>query len=290
MTRWYLSFYLLLLTPLFLAANTPVTIAGSDLLQPLLEMPLNTAAEEAGVPLNLNLTGSVQGRKLLEDGSAQLAILAIPQGDTAPSGFPQFTFASQIAMVVVHNTNPIAELSVAQLASIFGQAGQRNTRQWSELELGGAWTSRTINLSAVRGNQLLTMEIFTSEVMQDYDYKSQLRFFPDSETLIQSTAEDAATISIMPYRKRLDSRLKIVAVKNTDADFSYRPTPEAVQFGDYPLTLSFVLFYAEADRERLKPFLRTLLSDTLATALESAGYIPMTTLDRREELMSLDMN
>ncbi len=287
--RLILPALLSLLSPLAAFANSSITIAGSDLLRPIIEAPLTKAAEEAGITLNLNLSGSVQGRKLLEEGSAALGILAIPQGQTAPEGFLQFSYASQVATVVVHNSNPLAELSLAQLASIFGQSGQRNIRQWGEMDLGGAWSTRSINLNAVRGDSLLTMEIFTSMVMQGVNYKPQIRFFPSADALIQATAEDVTSISIIPYRPRLDSRLKIVALKESPTDFSYRPTPEAVQFGDYPLTLSFVLYYSEANRDSIKPLLRTLLSDELANALNAAGFVPMTAMDRREELMSLDM-
>lgn len=287
--RSFLPALLTLLSPLALLANSTVSIVGSDLIKPIVEAPLAKAAEDAGVTLDLSLTGSVQGRKQLEDGKAALAILAIPHGQSAPDGFLQLNYASQVAMIVVHGGNPIADLSIAQIASIFGQSGQKNIRQWGELELGGTWSTRSINLNAVRGDSLLTMEIFTSAVMQGINYKSQLRYFPSAEALIHATAEDVSSISIIPYRPKLDNRLKIVAVKESPSDFAYRPTPEAVQYGDYPLTLSFVIFYSEANREKVKPFLRALLSDQVAAALEASGFISMTSMDRREELMSLDM-
>ena len=60
--------------------------------------------------------------------------------------FNIYPFAYDVAVIVVNDSNPIDEISVAQLRGIFGSNEEFNLNTWGELGLSG-WGSRNIKRS-----------------------------------------------------------------------------------------------------------------------------------------------
>ncbi|MDX2111412.1 MAG: substrate-binding domain-containing protein [Verrucomicrobiota bacterium] len=284
----------LLLAPLFalpLTAAEPVQLWGSDLLKPILAAPLDTFAKSNEMVIQSTFEGTTSSRKALQEGKASIAIIALPEGAKLPEGYSQLPFAAQVVQVVVNSENPITEIRVEQLAAIFGIAGQKNFKQWSDMGLSGQWGSRSINLYAVRNDRSLALEIFKSSVLREFPVKPAVVYRADPKAVMTRIADDVSAIGLLPAMP-LAGRVKSLAISTAVGEEfapAYAPSAESVDFGDYPLTLNFVIVYNKADVKALKPILQFLLTDGVAEALEKADFLASPRKTRKENSMTIGL-
>ena len=136
---------LLSLTATSLSAQS-VTIAGSDMLADVLtQEKMDELGEGYGVTFDMQLTGSLPALTLLEKGQADMAIIAVPDGMDKPEGdFIIQPLCYLVAYVVVHEDNRIAEISLNQLAGIYGSTAPVLITRWNEVGPALVITTRAI--------------------------------------------------------------------------------------------------------------------------------------------------
>ena len=125
-----------------------IRIAVSDLLADYIREPLQVYGTENGITLVVDSIGSLPALDRLRSDEIDLAIVAVPEGDELPRDeFDIYPFAYDVAVLVVNDSNPIDEISIAQLGGIFGSNEEFNLKTWGELGLSG-WGSRNIKALA----------------------------------------------------------------------------------------------------------------------------------------------
>ena len=283
---------MLLLLPLSLIATAQaeeIRIAVSDLLADYILAPLKANGAENGTTFAVDSIGSLPALDRLRSDEIDLAIVAIPEGDEVPRDeFNIYPFAYDVAVIVVNDSNPIDEISVAQLGGIFGSNEEFNLNTWGELGLSG-WGSRNIKALAGTSDKSIALELFKHSIFKGGGMKPSVSMVKDTEIedLIGSDAASIAILSRMPE----NSNIKVLMVSSGSDTYApaFGPTDDNVHYGDYTIRLIFYILYNTRDDVKLRSTIRELLNDEVATSLRANDFIALPDTLRRKFLIDLDL-
>ena len=283
---------MLLLLPLTLIAAVQaeeIRIAVSDLLEEYIGEPLHVYGSENDTTLVIDSIGSLPALDRLRSDEIDLAIVAIPERDEVPHNeFNIYPFAYDVAVLVVNDSNPIDEISVAQLGGIFGSDEELNLNNWGEFGLSG-WGSRDIKAFVGTNDKSIALELFKHSIFKAGGMKPSVSMAKETEieNLIGSDAASIAIISRMPENSNIKT-LMLSSDSDTYAP-AFGPTEDNVYYGDYPIRLAFYLVYNLRDDVKLRPIIRELLNDEVATILRANDFIALPDTVRRKFLIDLDL-
>ena len=283
---------MLLLLPLSLIATAQaeeIRIAVSDLLADYILAPLKVYGAENGTTFVVDSIGSLPALNRLRSDEIDLAIVAIPEGDEVPRDeFNIYPFAYDVAVIVVNDSNPIDEISVARLGGIFGSNEEVNLNTWGELGLSG-WGSRNIKALAGTNDKSIALELFKHSIFKGGGLKPNVSIVKDTEIedLIGSDVASIAILSRMPE----NSNIKALMVSSGGETYApaFGPTDDNVHYGDYPIRLAFYILYNTRDDVKLRSTIRELLNDEVATSLRANDFIALPDTLRRKFLIDLDL-
>lgn len=263
-------------------------IAISDLLADTIGAPLKVFAEEHGHNLQVFDIGSLPAMDRLRADELDLAIIALPEMSDRPEDtFQTYPFAYDAAVVITNENNPINEISLGRLGGIYGTNEELNFNTWGELGLSG-WGNRNIKPMAGVDEVSIAFELFRHTALLRGGLKSSVSMFEDREIegIVQSDAASIAIMSRLPESRRV----KVLMISSGRDAPAYGPTIENIHFGDYPIRLGFHIVFNKRDAERVRPFLRALLSDEVASQLTESGFFPLPETVRRQFLFDLELS
>ncbi len=283
---------MLLLLPLSLIATAQaeeIRIAVSDLLADYILAPLKVYGTENDTTFVVDSIGSLPALDRLRSDEIDLAIVAVPEGDEVPRDeFNIYPFAYDVAVIVVNDSNPIDEISVARLGGIFGSNEELNLNTWGELGLSG-WGSRNIKALAGTNDKSIALELFKHSIFKGGGLKPNVSMVKDTEIedLIDSDAASIAILSRMPEK----SNIKVLMVSSGGDTYApaFGPTDDNVHYGDYPIRRAFYILYNARDDVKVRSTIRELLNDEVATSLRANDFIALPDTLRRKFLIDLDL-
>lgn len=167
--------------------------------------------------------------------------------------------------VVVHPANPLAQLSVKQLESIFSG----KLTNWSQV--AGAGKSGPIHVLA-RDEKSGTHDGFVALVMQGKQPKAE-KTFEDSAALVAAVAKDEGAIGFvgLPYVKQT----KPLAIQD-GATRAVLPTAFAIATEDYPLARRLFFYTPPTPKTPLaRELVEFALSDEGQAVVSEAGFVPL---------------
>jgi phosphate transport system substrate-binding protein len=196
-------------------------------------------------------------------------------------------------MVFVNRANPIARMSLGQLAAVFGDAhgrGARRIRTWGELGLTGAWAHRPIHPYFWKVNEDFAL-FFRARVLHgDHHWNPAIREFvthdrPDGsiddrgQQILQALAADPDGIAVSNIRFA-GPQVKALALAASRRGPYVSATPQTLITQRYPLTRIIPAFVDLPPGQALAPavreFLRFILSrEGQQALLEDSGYLPL---------------
>lgn len=167
-------------------------------------------------------------------------------------------------LVIVHTNNPMDSLTLPQLDAIYGakrRAGAPEPIQtWGDLGLGGPWADRPIN---IWGGSLETgtSRLFQQIVLQGGPFSPRLQ--NDLGSMFIGVADavvaDPAAIGYL-NAQNFTPGTKTLALAPQAGLPAYRPAPDDVYAGRYPLTRTLYLYLDAASPEQIDPLTRELLN------------------------------
>ena len=224
---------------------------------------------------------------------AELAAYKATQHRDAPleirvarGGFntPQRTTAQAI---FVHASNPLARISVPQIAAILGD--HPSITRWGQLGLAGEWADRSIAIyipPRVAPNAT-SMQILA---LKGGGWNAAVHEGTIAETAA-AIARDPNAIGFGGFEEG-GPGLKSLAVARDDAGPYYEGTAPNASSGRYPLTRYMYIRLNRAPGAPLPPdikeFLRYILSREGQEPILYSGYFPLTAAEVREELAKLE--
>jgi ABC-type phosphate transport system substrate-binding protein len=281
-----------ILLPLFLlllvsVQAVEIRIAASDLLADYIEPPLKAYGAMNDLSFDIDSIGSLPALDRLRSDEVDLAIIAVPEGNEVPrEEFSIYPFAYDAAVVVVNESNPIDEISLAHLGGIFGSNEEFNFNTWGDLRLSG-WGSRNIKPLTGTSEKSIALELFKYTIFRSGSMKPSVAMVKDAEVedLLRSDAASIAILSRMPRK----SSVKVLMVSTTNEAPAFGPSDDNVHYGDYPIRLAFYIVYDPRDEAKLRPVIRELLNDAVAESLRKNNLIALPDTVRRKLLIDLDL-
>jgi phosphate transport system substrate-binding protein len=202
------------------------------------------------------------------------------------------------SIVMVDKDNPVACLSLEQLAAIYGKsAGPKPIRIWGDVGLTGAWATRPIHLYGLKAPNGIEW-YFKNQVLHGGDYRDDIQFvkgrgFTHAFTV---AAEDMATHPgglTYALLANVKPNVKVVPLSEKTGGTCYAPTVENVYTHKYPLSRYVYIFVNRPPGQPLpaktREFLKLVLSKQGQDVVAREGvYMPLQPDVVREELKKLD--
>lgn len=260
---------------------------------------------QPGVTLDYRMYGSASGIGALATGAANLVLLGeeispdagilfrrargyAPTMIEIANGSVDTNYFDYAHMIFVNRANPIARLSLDQLAAIFGASGK--VRTWGQLGLKGGWAHRAITPYAWKTD--IDFALFFRERVLAGDHRwnpATREFMPiaradgssyeHGQQILDALAKDPAGIAISNTRfGRPEVKSLALAWKGTGRYVGARN--ETLIARTYPLVRIIPAYVDRAPGRAVDPavaeFLRFVLSREGQEALvEESGYLPL---------------
>lgn len=264
------------------------TVTGSDLLFPALEPVLASAGAATGRPVRLRLEGSHSGLQELRAGKADLAVVAFAPNEPLPeTEFRLVPLAYQVVVLAVTASNPIRQLSYAQLGGLFGEKETVNHRLWGALGAPGVWQEKTVTLNTVEAPEMLALDLIRYSVLRVPQLKPTMSIHSSLEELVKRVRVDDTSLGLFPRLPSDTAGMHLLLVARDDKDVAFGPTPENIHAGDYPLRLPFYIVFKPARAAELSGVVGTLLGEKVADGLVKLGYVPVPANARLEARRTL---
>ncbi len=186
----------------------------------------------------------------------------------------EIKLASDGLLFIVHPSNPVSELTIAQLSGIY--TGQ--IINWKEL---GGKDSPIVALA--RDTNSGTHVFFKEHVVQmeglptankQLEYGSRVLFLPSTEAGIAEVSknENAIFYSGLGY---VTKQVKIVAIRKTTGEPAVLPSVDTVLSNTYPISRPLFFYTNGAPTGLIKSFIDYCLSDEGQKKVTEAGYVPL---------------
>lgn len=272
------------------AAET-VTIAGSDILGDKIKAPLSVALKKQGISANIEMKGSFTAADALKNAKADVAIIAIPRGEKNPEGLILFPFAYHIASVAVNIANPIEEISTSQLYKIYSKSASPRVDAWQSLEVGNASLKNIMPITTSFSDSLV-VELFKYGALKSTGLGQWVNVAKSPAEALSMLRANNSAIAVVGKIEDT-SMIKILAI-SSDSDggaskYAFRPDRDNIFNGDYPLSLPFYIAVEKSAAARLKPLLKTLLSDEIAAVIDADNFLSAPKNSRKKSIFELDI-
>jgi len=235
-------------------------------------------AAHEGQTIQVSGGGSGAGIASLLGGTADIASASRPMNDRERAALSQerheVAHETRVALdalaIYVHGDNPIASLSIEQLASIY----RGRTTSWAEL--GGP--DRPIVLYS-RENNSGTYAYFKEHVLGGADFAAEAQTLPGTAAVINAVSRDEGGIGYggIGYAEGVHT-VPIVGADGTIVE----PSLENATSGRYPLSRYLFLYTAGAPRGLAADFVGFVTSAEGQRLVNEAGFYPLPPAERAE--------
>jgi phosphate transport system substrate-binding protein len=257
--------------PLF--AAKPITIKGSDTMVIMNARLAETfMARQPGTMIQVTGGGSGVGLAALINGTTDIAASSRPiktsEVDKLKARFATTGNAWPIARdglsVYLNTSNPVKELSLAQLRGIY--AGRLTN--WKEV---GGKDAPIILYS--RENSSGTYTYFKDNVLMGKDYSARAQTLQGTAAVVNAVAQDPNGIGYggAAYAKGI----RFAAVKKDDKSPGILPTLETVRSGQYPISRYLYLYTRTKPAKEMKAFIDWATGPEGQDIVTKVGYFPV---------------
>jgi formylglycine-generating enzyme required for sulfatase activity len=193
--------------------------------------------------------------------------------------------------VLVHPSNPLGSLTLAQVDAIFSTARRRGGAQaittWGQLGLGGEWAAQPVRACAVEADSG-TGQYFREAVLWGGDYAAWVRPLARlSDAVVRAVAADPLAIGVTTLNFA-DASVRAVALSAEAGAPAYAPSDANCGSLAYPLTRQVYLCLNPATAgkhsEALVDFARFVLGPEGQAAAAKAGFAPLAAAQMAEGL------
>jgi phosphate transport system substrate-binding protein len=255
-----------------------ITVKGSDTMVILGQRWAEVfMREHPGVTVQVTGGGSGTGIAALINGTTSIAESSRPMKDKEKADVKaklgkdvlELPVAVDGLAVYVHASNPVNELSVAQIKAIYTGA----ITNWKQV---GGKDERIILYS--RENNSGTYVYFKEHVLGDADFHPTAQTLPGTAAVINATSKDPKSIGYggIAYGEGV----KHLKVKPDDKSPGVEPTMENVLAAKYPISRYLYWYFAGQPAGEIRKLAEWVVSKDGQAVVENVGYYPLSETDR----------
>jgi phosphate transport system substrate-binding protein len=191
----------------------------------------------------------------------------------------QFLVGYDALAVYIHKDNPLNEITIEQLAEIYGEGG--TFEKWSQLGINHPGCANDEIIRVSRQSNSGTYEYFREALLgSQRDFKLGSRDMNGSKDVVELVSKTPCALgySGMGYAT---PEVKMLRVAKKAGDPSYAPTVETALDGTYPIARPLFMYTNGAPSEHAKKYLEWILSEAGQKIVEESGYVPLPASDRK---------
>tara|TARA_B100000809_G_scaffold231376_1_gene246482 strand:- start:861 stop:1802 length:942 start_codon:yes stop_codon:yes gene_type:complete len=262
--------------------KTVIQNAGSDTMVNLAQAWAEDYARvESTVSVEISGGGSGTGIAALINGTVDIANCSrqmkpeeLERAEQNTGKRPvEFVVGFDALAVYVHRDNPLDEISIEQLAQIYGEKG--NLTQWTQLGINHTACASDEIIRISRQSNSGTYYYFREALLgSTQDFKLGSRDLHGSKDVVDLVGSTPCTIgySGMGYATEKVKMLKI-AVK--EGDTAYPPTLETALDGTYPIARPLYMYTLGEPTGEIKAYIDWVFSEVGQEIVEKNGYVPL---------------
>jgi phosphate transport system substrate-binding protein len=267
------------------AQQRNITIKGSDTMVILGQRWAEVfMSKNSSITVQVTGGGSGTGIAALINGTTGIAEASRPMKDSEKAEVKakrgkdvlELPIAVDGLAVYVHESNPVNELTLAQIKAIYTGA----VKNWKEL---GGHDAKIILYS--RENNSGTYVYFKEHVLENTDYYPTAQTLPGTAAVIHAVSKDPRGIGYggIAYGKGI----KHLRVKKDASSPGVEPTMENVLAARYPISRYLYWYFAGQPTGDLKKLVEWALSKEGQQVVEKVGYYPLSETDLAASLAKL---
>jgi len=261
-----------------IAQQRNITVKGSDTMVILGQRWAEVfMSKNPGTSVQITGGGSGVGIAALINGTTDIAESSRPMKDAEKASTKdkrgkdvlELPVAVDGLAVYVNDANPITELTLAQIKSIYTGA----TKNWKDV---GGRDQRIILYS--RENSSGTYVYFKEHVLENADYYPTAQTLPGTAAVINAVAKDTRGIGYggIAYGKGI----KHLRVKKDANSPAVEPTMENVLTAKYPISRYLYWYLAGQPSGDTLKLCMWVMSQDGQSVVENVGYYPLSNTDR----------
>jgi phosphate transport system substrate-binding protein len=263
------------------AAKTTIQNAGSDTMVNLAQawaeeyakVKSDVSVEVSGGGSGTGIAGLINGTVEVANASRKLetneAAKAVQNTGKEPQ---EFMVGYDALGIYVHKNNPLDEISLEQLAQIFGEGG--TTTKWTQLNVTVPNCPNDEIVLVSRQNNSGTYHYFREHVLKKKDFKLGTKDMHGSKDVVELISKTPGAIgySGMGYAT---PEVKMLRVSKKTGDKAYPPTIATTLDGTYPISRPLFMYTAGTPAPHTKAYLDWILSSAGQKIVEQTGYVPL---------------
>ena len=184
----------------------------------------------------------------------------------------EFIVGYDALAIYVQKDNPIDEISIEQLASIFSEEGK--VTKWSEIGVKmPAGKDEIVRVS--RQSSSGTYEFFREHVLAKKDFKLGSRDMNGSKEVVELVANTPTAIGYSGMGYNEPGRVKMLKVRAKADAPAVEPSVAATLSKAYPIARSLQVYTLGAPEGELKKYIDWIMSDAGQVIVEKSGYVPL---------------
>lgn len=195
-----------------------------------------------------------------------------------PTAFP---VAIDALAVYVNKDNPIQGMTMEQVDAVFSKTKRRGFKEditnWGQLGLTGPWAHKALSLYG-RNSASGTYGFFKKSVLDNGDYRDQVKEQPGSASVVQGITEDLPGIGYSGIGYMTSGVRAVPLAKKAGAPY-VEPTFQQAAEGKYPLSRFLFVYVNKKPGKLLSPlvreFLRFIYSQQGQGVVIKDGYFPL---------------
>ena len=277
-----------------------INSVGSDTMNNMMALWAETFRKMyPNVKIQIEGKGSGTAPPALIAGTSQFGPMSRPMRTTEIDQFEakygykptQIRTSYDALAVYVNKDNPLDKLTLAQVDAVFSKTrrrGGKGSATWGALGLTGDWASRPISIYG-RNSASGTYGFFKEHVLQNGDYKDEVKEQPGSASVVQGVTEDRFGIGYSGIGYKTSG---VKALQLAEKDQFFDGAYANVTGGKYPLSRFLYLYVNKAPGKPLDPlvkeYLKLILSKEGQEVVVKDGYLPLPANLVKEELAKLE--
>ncbi len=263
---------------------------GSDTLNNLMTLWAEGFRKQyPNVKIQIEGKGSSTAPPALIEGTAQLGPMSRKMKGKEIDAFESkfgykptaFPVAVDALAVYVNKDNPIQGMTIEQVDAVFSKTRQHgykeNLTSWGQLGLTGMFADMPISIYG-RNSASGTYGFFKEVVLENGDYKDEVKEQPGSASVVQGVTEDQAGIGYSGIGYRTSSVHALPLSMKAGQPF-VEPTYGNATSGEYPLSRYLFVYVNKAPNQPMSPIVREFLKYVYSREGQKVvikdGYFPI---------------
>ena len=263
-------------------AQTSIQVKGSDTMvnvaqawaEEYKKVAPNVDVEVSGGGSGVGIAALEKGTIDIANSSRNMKAAEIEQVKRSTGQEPkEFIVGYDALAVYVHKDNPIAEISIEQLAGIFAEGG--TVTKWSELgvTIPGVTDDAIVRVS--RQSSSGTYEFFREHVLAKKDFKLGSRDMNGSKEVVELVGSTRTAIGYSGMGYATDA-VRMLRLAPRAGEPAVEPTVANTMNRTYPLARSLLIYTLGTPQAEVQSYIEWILSPAGQRLVEENGYVPVT--------------